>query len=246
MHYAGIADFYLYDRVIICHILDQSQQDLAALHILPAVISIWMEMKDRFVSMHASAVVVDQQAIAFLGHSRHGKSTLAATFTQAGYPLLTDDILLVEDIEGEFKARPGYPFMRLWPDEAKLFTGVYEEFEPIQKGYDKRRVPIGYQHFGKFIDRATPLGCIYLAQRRNSDEESESIHITLLPPRQAVIDLIRFAYSSRLSEALGRNDTRLDFFARLAGQVHVRRLSFPSGHKHLPAVLSALLADLQD
>ncbi len=245
MHYTGIADFYLFDREIICHLLDSAQQELAALHILPAIISVWLELHDRVASLHASAVVVGQQAIAFLGHSGHGKSTLAAAFAQAEYPLLSDDILVVEDREEEFIARPGYPFMRLWPDEAELFYGSYEGLEVIRAGIAKRRVPVGQDRFGKFFDQATPLAAIYLLQRHQVSEGSETIRIAPISPREAVIELIRFAYSSRLSEALGRNAGRLDFFARLAGQVQLRYLAFPSGHEHLPAVLSALLADLR-
>ena len=159
--------------------------------------------------------------------------------------MLTDDILLVEDRDGVFIARPGYPFMRLWPDEAKLFRGRYEDLEHIQAGYDKRRVPVGQDSFGGFLDRATPLARIYLPQRQPAGKGSEKIRIVPLSPQGAVIDLIRFAYSSRLSEALGRNAKRLDFFARLAGQMSLHRLAYPSGHEHLPAVLSALLEDLQ-
>jgi hypothetical protein len=246
IRYAGIADFYLLDRGIICHILDPDQQDLAAVHILPAVLSVWLELNKRVFALHASAVVVGRQVIAFLGHSGHGKSTLAAAFAQADYPLLSDDILLVDDRNGEFVARPGYPFMRLWPDEAEWFYGGYKEFENIQAGYGKLRVPLSADHFGKFYDRAAPLTRIYLPQRRPASDGSAIIRFTSISPQEVVIELMRFAYSSRLSEALGRNAERLDFFARLAGKVPLRRLAIPNGYEHLPAVLSALLVDLSD
>ena len=37
-------------------------------------------------SLHASAVAVDGKAIAFLGSNGFGKSSLAASFVNAGYP----------------------------------------------------------------------------------------------------------------------------------------------------------------
>src|ERR1035438_1386916 len=46
--------------------------------------------------LHATAIVVNGEAVAFLGDSGCGKSTLAATFLGRGYSLLTDDVLVLE------------------------------------------------------------------------------------------------------------------------------------------------------
>ncbi len=54
-----------------------------------------------------------------------GKSSLAASFMQNGHPLLTGDILpLEQNTDGAFFARPGYPIMRMWPEEALRFLGL--------------------------------------------------------------------------------------------------------------------------
>ena len=46
--------------------------------------------------LHATAVVVDGEAVAFLGDCGYGKSTLGAAFLARGFPLLTDDVLALE------------------------------------------------------------------------------------------------------------------------------------------------------
>ena len=51
--------------------------------------------------LHASAVVVDGRAVAFLGHSGAGKSTTAASFVHRGYRALTDDVLALDEITRE-------------------------------------------------------------------------------------------------------------------------------------------------
>src|SRR5579863_1529286 len=48
--------------------------------------------------LHATAVVVDGAVLALLGPSGHGKSTLAAAFLGLGYPVLTDDLLVLVEI----------------------------------------------------------------------------------------------------------------------------------------------------
>jgi hypothetical protein len=244
MHYPDIADYYLRNQSIYCHLLNPINHELAALHILPAVVSTWMELRQAVVALHASAVVVEGATITFLAHSGQGKSTLAATFVKAGYPLLTDDILLIEESDGDFQTKPGYPSMRLWPDEAVYFRGQYEDLELIQSGYDKRRVPLSDQNSKGFWDHATQLGCIYLPQRRQADDEQTDVRIEPVSKQEAVIELIRFAYTTRLSRALGRDAQRLSFFSRIAANIPIRKLSYPSGYECLPKVFSAVLEDL--
>lgn len=243
MHYPHIADFYLFEQGIACHLLDPAQQNLAALHLLPAAVCVWLELKRELFALHASAVIVGQCAIGFLAHSGQGKSTLAAAFGQVGCPLLTDDILLVEERHGVFHARPGYPALRLWPGEARLFLESYEDLEIIQAGSDKRRVAVGAQTFGAFWDQPAPLACLYLPQRQMGGENSQEIRIEPLAARKAAIELLRFAYTPRLSAALGREARRLSFITRLVSELPVRRLVYPSGHERLPAVRAALLEE---
>jgi hypothetical protein len=49
-------------------------------------------VKKGYEPLHAATVVVNQRAVAFMGASAFGKSSLAACFVAAGYPLLTDDV----------------------------------------------------------------------------------------------------------------------------------------------------------
>ncbi len=59
--------------------------------------------------LHASAVAVDGQALAFMGPPGAGKSTTAAAFARRGYPVLTDDITALEEKGERFWVLPGGP-----------------------------------------------------------------------------------------------------------------------------------------
>ena len=75
-------------------------------------------------AFHASVVTVAGGAIAFLGESGAGKSTLAASFALHGSAFLTDDALVVEEIDGGCRALPGHASLRLWDDSVKALVGA--------------------------------------------------------------------------------------------------------------------------
>ena len=66
--------------------------------------------------IHAGAVDIDGNAVAFIGDTGRGKSTLAAAFAVAGHRFLSDDSLVVEIAGTEFRAMPSNPSIRLWQD----------------------------------------------------------------------------------------------------------------------------------
>jgi hypothetical protein len=217
---------------------------MVEIHLLATVLSFWLERRG-IPALHAAAAVVEGCATAFLSTNSGGKSVLAATLMQVGYPLLTDDILAVEHSRGVFVGRPGYPQMRLWPDEAQHFLGHYEDLERVHPALSKRRVPVGANGFGTFCDASQPLACLYLPERRDPVEAGTEIRITPVSPRDAVIELVRHSFTPRVVEAIGLQPQRLDCFAQMVQQVPMRRLVYPSGFEHLPRVREAILEDLE-
>ena len=65
---------------------------------------------------HASAVETADGAIAFLGKSGRGKSTLAAHFAASGNRFLCDDGLVLEPLAHGYAAQPSHASLRLWDD----------------------------------------------------------------------------------------------------------------------------------
>lgn len=70
-------------------------------------------------AFHASVVTVSSGAVAFLGNSGMGKSTLAASFALEGAAFLTDDSLLIEETNGGCSALPSHASLRLWEDSVE-------------------------------------------------------------------------------------------------------------------------------
>jgi hypothetical protein len=232
LRFPGVGDFRIQrDRVE--GYFPGSRHDLAELRFLGPVLSYLLERRG-LPTFHASAAAVGGRAVAFLSHHGGGKSGLAAAMVQAGHPLLTDDLLALEEREDRWEVRPSYPEMRMWPDEAAHFAGPPEDLPLVQADSEKRRVAVG-----TFRDAPAPLARIFLASRR--PETGGEIEIQPLSRSEALIELVRHSFSPRLVEAAGLQPARLDRLARLVRSVPVHRLVYPSGFDRLPEVARQIL-----
>jgi len=81
-------------------------------------------VKQGFEPLHSTAIVLDGEALAFLGESGYGKSSLAAGFLGDGYRLLTDDLLVLHETGGRLLAYPGPPRIKLFPKVAARFLSA--------------------------------------------------------------------------------------------------------------------------
>lgn len=117
LRFPGLADFMVSaggDRIDAYPTLATDATTIEHLYlnqVIPLVISHRGELV-----LHGSAVDLGGEAIAFIGSSGRGKSTLAASFARRGYPFLADDSLQLT-WEGEsLMVRPSHPSIRLWED----------------------------------------------------------------------------------------------------------------------------------
>jgi len=92
----------------------------------------------RLLPLHASAIEVDGQCVAFAGPSGIGKSTLAAFFHDRGYAVMSDDICVVSlDAQGQPRAWPGIPRLKLWREAADALARDVSALEPDHDGLEK-------------------------------------------------------------------------------------------------------------
>jgi len=244
LRFPGTGDFYLGCDQIVCQPTDPDNLEGVELYFLGAVLSCWLE-RSGVPCLHSSAVVADGGAVGFLSFNGGGKSSLGAAMVQGGCPLLTDDVLAVESNPEGFSGRHGYPQMRLWPTEADHFWGPAASLARVHPDTPKVIVPVGNGGFGAFEDSERPLTRFYLPMRRPPSDHEAAVEFETLSRRDALIEFVRHSFVASLAEAAGWQARRLDFFARLAAAVPVKRLIYPSGLEHLPRVRDAILADLE-
>src|SRR5215212_2545365 len=116
------------------------------------------------VCLHASAIVVGNQAIAVLGPAGSGKSTTAAAFSDRGYSILAEDVVTLDDRGDQFLVRPAYPCIRLWPASAKALYGSETHLPKLTPNWDKCYLDLKDRFHGESL----PLAAIYhLSERRH-------------------------------------------------------------------------------
>jgi len=170
--------------------------------------------------LHASAVAIGGGAVAFVGASGAGKSSVAAAFARAGYPILTDDVLALADRGERFEAQPAYPRVRLWPEAAAALFGSADALPRITSGWDKRYLALGSSRH-RFQSDPLPIVAIYLLAPRGAGPTRVR---EISNRKSALMALVPETYSARLLDRDSRA-TEFELLGRLVRHVPVRRLA---------------------
>jgi hypothetical protein len=122
----GIARFHLHDgRIITIQACTAANEADVTAFLLGSAFGILLQQRGRVV-LRASAVRVGHRAVLFCGATGAGKSTLAATVSERGWPLLADDICAIDiDAKGGPIAYPEGSGLKLW-DLAVARLGLAE------------------------------------------------------------------------------------------------------------------------
>ncbi len=203
-------------------------------------------VKMGYEPLHAATVVVDGRAIAFLGASTFGKSSLATCFVASGFPLLTDDTLRLEERDGRYVAFPGPPRLRLLPKVARLYLGGVSDgvvMNPREK--DARAPKLVFCLSGsQSYSEVAPLGAIYVLTAPRKVHRKQRIAIGSLTPLQALINVISFTHNDGLTGS-DRLTRQFEAAQRLIESVSIRSLSYPRILASLDEVKDAVLEDLK-
>jgi hypothetical protein len=238
MHFRLSAD----GREILCQsapeIPDETVRHLFLDQILPLILA----HSGRTV-FHASAVARGNDAVAFLGPSGRGKTTLALGMCRDGFSLLADDGLVLDMDADAVQAQPSYPGIRYWPEAAKALFHAPMPRRRVAHYTKKER--LGSRSGGDipFHDHAAQLRRMYVLTPPRADQ-SDAVAITRLAPKEAFLELLPQAF--RL-DMMDRDQLQREFvhMNRLAELPLFRRLCYPRRLDLLPRVREAVLADLE-
>jgi hypothetical protein len=194
--------------------------------------------------LHASALVTEHGAIAFLGPKGRGKSTMAAYFLSRGAALLTDDALPLWEHSGAVLADPGLPLMKIGERTGQSTLGLaHHQLHRLTGTLDKKLFVLDDRF--PFAREAAPLRAVYILNRlpASSSPASSPPVIEPLGQRAGVAALLAQTSLGALL-APGEAARLLAFYARLVQQAPVARLTYASGREHQPAVYDRVMAQL--
>ena len=175
----------------------------------------------RMLPLHANAIDVGGRAIAFAGHSKAGKSTLAAAFHDRGHALLSDDICVATPRPGGgFEAQPGIPRVRLWRDAVERSGRDAEALDPAFDGMDKYVIPLAEGHAAEPL----PLAAIYILVKAGPRAPIQLSPLTGLAATQA---LIANSYRGAYVPLIGDSRAHFELCVELPRQVPLFTLKRP-------------------
>ncbi|HEX6688746.1 MAG TPA: hypothetical protein VF085_08785 [Solirubrobacterales bacterium] len=178
-------------------------------------------------ALHAGAVESPHGVVALAAPSGTGKSTLATELVRRGWPLCSDDVLVLETAGGEVLAHPGTPHVTLaegvaWPEPSGATLGVLagERWVAIRDAQT----------------RPTRLAAIFLFDR------AADLSLAVRPLRSSPLTLA--PYMLGLPDEAARESARFGLYSDLATSTALLRLT--AGATDSPAALADAVGQALD
>lgn len=243
VRWSGLFEFLVSadGRKIACRELNGASQESFETYLLGQVLSFAL-LRWGIEPLHSTTVVIDGEAVAFLGDCGYGKSSLGAAFIQAGHPLLTDDLLVLKQRSHSFVAHPGPARIKLFPEVARSLLEEKFKVTPMNNLTPKLVIPLDLLQSCRI---AAPLKAIYVLTPPPANSRSTRISIRRLSPRRAFLALLKNTFNVAV---VGPDRLRHQFVlaTQLAAKVPVKSLSYPRVLARLPAVREAIRWDLNN
>ncbi|HRD67417.1 MAG TPA: hypothetical protein PKY50_14830 [Candidatus Competibacter sp.] len=172
-------------RITVIPAPDADENDLR-LFVLGAGLGVLLHQRGLLV-LHASGVAIRDRIVGFTGAKGWGKSTTAASLYRRGYPLVSDELLVVRFDAGDRPlVIPGSPQMRLWSDALLGVGGDPDSAVRVRSGIDKFSVGAT-----KIATEALPFYGLYLL------DIGEELSIQLVSPSEAFFGVMQHLYVYR-------------------------------------------------
>ena len=193
------------------------------------------------VCLHASAIVIDEVAIALVGPAGAGKSTTAAAFSERGFSVLAEDVVTLDDRVDRFLVRPAYPCIRLWPASAASLYGSRSALPPLTPNWDKCYLDLTQQS-GQFEREPRPLAAVYLLGERVDDPLAPFVES--FDRAAGLMSLIANTYGTKLIDKHMRA-REFELLSRVVAHVPLRRVTPHTDARRLSQLCDLLLSDFE-
>lgn len=223
-------------RTIVGRPLDGASLEAFSVYALGPALSFAL-LKLGVEPIHADVNVVEGSAIGLLAQPGGGKSTLAAAFLRRGHRLLTDDLLVLKQVEGAHWAQSGLPRVKLLPEVADALMGGDAHRARMHPLTRKLIVPIPRDMFHQ---EEAPLDRLYVLRRGHGTR----VTMRRLSEPQAYLRLTEHTFNTKVTLP-GRLEGQFRFATELARSVPVVSLSYPWDVERLQEVVDAVERDLR-
>lgn len=183
--------------------------------------------------LHAACLVVRGRTIAIAGVQGVGKSTLSSALLARGHRLLSDDVTVLQIVDGRPQVLPAFPRLKLWGDSVRHLGLAKDKVAFVRGGMEKYDLPPATG----FDPAARPLDHVVLLTQGARPEVKAIARSLVVPEVRAHV------FRPKVAHALGRDAQLFMQTAALAGAVPVHRVTRGGDFAHL-SMLAGLIEDL--
>jgi hypothetical protein len=182
--------------------------------------------------LHASAIATSRGAVAFLGTSGAGKSSMVAFLSKRGHRVLADDVCLVDPAAPRHqRVLPVAPWLKLWSTTLEAMGESSHGLSRIFSDDEK------YRYALQQPEAPTRLAELILLERAESLAE---VSFERLAPAHALHAMLDLTYQSWLVRAIGRTESYFLRCGQALEGARVTRMRRPWGFEAMEATLTAL------
>jgi hypothetical protein len=232
----GVATYYVRDGVEVIVDREVGAPELDVRSYLMGNLFAVLCHQRGLLPLHASAIATPRGAVAFLGTSGAGKSSIAAFLARRGHLILADDICLVDPAAPhDRRVLPVAPWLKLWSATLDAMGESSRGLSRIFSDDEKYRYTLEEPH------APTALAELILLERPEGQAE---VTFERLAPVHALHAMLDLTYQSWLVRATGRTEQYFLRCGQALDGVRVTRMRRPWGFEAMETTLVALEAHL--
>jgi hypothetical protein len=239
--WTGLVEFLVTPdaRRIYARTLDETNREALLAYLLVDALSYSM-VRLGWEPLHATAVLTDRGAVAFVGESGFGKSTLGALFVRNGFRLVTDDMLVLTPVPDGYRAHAGPPRLKLYRGIANRIFGGSDRGVPMNAVTEKMIIPLDQ---AQTVRDSTSLRAVYLIRKPDGRHPARSPFIRRLSPARAFPRILA-ATAGHYPFERERLTRQFEFVTQLVARIPIKTLSYPRDEHNMDRLQDAVLADL--
>lgn len=214
-----VGSFYAIDgRELIFNPYEDADVMSIKMYLYGFLLPVILMQRGRF-PMHGSCMDIDGKSIVISGVSGAGKSSLGIAFRMAGYRLISDDLIALNDSwhEGIY-AHYGFPVQKITADTAKNLKVDTAGLERLP-GEDKYLLPLE----SEFQKEPVPLKALF----EIVTHEGEGVTVEELFGGEKLRCIISNTYNVEMIGTMGLAQEHFTYGTALAKQIKVFRLCRP-------------------
>ena len=219
LRFHNLVDFAINNSCNKINYLIKNGLDLNSLHhiVLDQVIPRVLTLDNNFL-LHASAVGIGDETVAFIGMSGSGKSTIATYLCLNNCELMSDDALLIFYKSNEYFGSPSYPGLRLWPDMVEKLFKKNVTSSNVSNFKNKQLLP-ALENSISFSNKEKKIKALYLLKN------AENFSIEKISPFSAFGEIIKHVVRLDITDEK-TNIEQFNFVNKIMNNVDLYKINY--------------------